>query len=117
MENQPNVFGEPVTTCCTSPMTGWYRNGCCETGGDDVGVHHLAHRAAAPGLVEAERVQAVVQVVAASDGREHLPHASGLLGVLMRVRLEARLAPGRFLCLGRDCGIGHGAMVGPVGGA
>lgn len=39
MENQPNVFGEPVTTCCTSPMTGWYRNGCCETGGDDVGVH------------------------------------------------------------------------------
>ena len=39
MENQPNVFGEPVTNCCTSPMTGWYRNGCCETGGDDVGVH------------------------------------------------------------------------------
>jgi uncharacterized protein (DUF2237 family) len=39
MQNQPNVFGEPVTTCCTSPMTGWYRNGCCETGGDDHGVH------------------------------------------------------------------------------
>lgn len=37
--SQPNVFGEPITTCCTNPMTGWYRNGCCETGGDDHGVH------------------------------------------------------------------------------
>ena len=38
-QNQPNVFGEPIETCCTNPMTGWYRNGCCETGGDDHGVH------------------------------------------------------------------------------
>ena len=37
--SQPNVFGEPITTCCTNPITGWYRNGCCETGGDDHGVH------------------------------------------------------------------------------
>lgn len=36
---QVNVYGEPIETCCTSPMTGWYRTGCCETGGDDTGVH------------------------------------------------------------------------------
>ena len=39
MQNQPNVFGDPIESCCTNPMTGWYRNGCCETGGDDHGVH------------------------------------------------------------------------------
>ena len=39
MTDQPNVYGEPLEECCTSPMTGFYRTGCCETGGDDHGVH------------------------------------------------------------------------------
>ena len=38
-EPQKNVFGEPIETCSTRPMTGFYRNGCCETGPEDVGVH------------------------------------------------------------------------------
>jgi len=37
--NQTNVYGDVLETCCTSPMTGFYRTGCCETGGDDVGIH------------------------------------------------------------------------------
>lgn len=37
--DQVNVLGEPLQTCCTSPMTGFYRTGCCEVGGDDTGVH------------------------------------------------------------------------------
>ena len=37
--DQVNVLGEPLETCCTDPMTGFYRTGCCEVGGDDVGVH------------------------------------------------------------------------------
>jgi uncharacterized protein (DUF2237 family) len=37
--DQLNVFGEPLQSCCTDPMTGFYRTGCCEVGGDDVGVH------------------------------------------------------------------------------
>lgn len=36
---QVNVFGEPLATCSTSPMTGWYRNGCCETDEQDRGSH------------------------------------------------------------------------------
>jgi uncharacterized protein len=36
---QVNVLGEPLQMCCTDPMTGFYRTGCCEVGGDDVGVH------------------------------------------------------------------------------
>ena len=38
-EPQKNVFGEPIETCSTRPMTGFYRNGCCETGPEDLGVH------------------------------------------------------------------------------
>lgn len=34
-----NVFGEELISCSTDPMTGYYRNGCCETGEDDLGTH------------------------------------------------------------------------------
>jgi hypothetical protein len=34
-----NVIGGELETCGTDPMTGFYRTGCCDTGGDDVGVH------------------------------------------------------------------------------
>jgi hypothetical protein len=37
--NQTNIYGEALATCCTSPMTGFFRTGCCETSGDDTGVH------------------------------------------------------------------------------
>lgn len=37
--SQVNVFGEPLATCSTSPMTGWYRSGCCETDEQDFGSH------------------------------------------------------------------------------
>lgn len=37
--NQTNVYGDVLDPCCTSPMTGFYRTGCCETSGDDVGIH------------------------------------------------------------------------------
>lgn len=34
-----NVLGGRLEMCCTSPMTGFYRNGRCDTGRDDLGVH------------------------------------------------------------------------------
>jgi len=39
MEEQKNVFGEPLQTCSDRPLTGFYRTGCCHTGADDVGLH------------------------------------------------------------------------------
>ncbi len=41
MENAKNVLGEKLEACCTSPMTGFYRNGSCETGPADIGTHVL----------------------------------------------------------------------------
>ena len=34
-----NVFGEPLQACSTAPMTGFFRNGCCDTSDQDVGSH------------------------------------------------------------------------------
>jgi uncharacterized protein (DUF2237 family) len=34
-----NVLGEPLELCSLSPMTGFYRDGCCDTGREDVGSH------------------------------------------------------------------------------
>jgi len=33
------VFGDPLEACSISPMTGFYRDGCCNTGAEDVGSH------------------------------------------------------------------------------
>ncbi len=34
-----NVLGGKLENCCTSPMTGYYRDGKCNTGGGDYGAH------------------------------------------------------------------------------
>ena len=34
-----NVFGEPLETCCESPMTGYFRDGLCRTDASDYGLH------------------------------------------------------------------------------
>lgn len=39
-----NVFGKTLESCCTDPMTGFYRTGYCETGGDDHGLHVVCAR-------------------------------------------------------------------------
>lgn len=39
MTEARNVLGTPLTACCTDPMTGYYRDGVCRTGGGDVGAH------------------------------------------------------------------------------
>lgn len=34
-----NVLGTELQTCSLDPLTGFYRNGCCDTGSEDAGVH------------------------------------------------------------------------------
>ena len=34
-----NIFGEELIPCSRKPLTGYYRDGCCNTGNDDAGVH------------------------------------------------------------------------------
>jgi uncharacterized protein (DUF2237 family) len=41
MAGAKNVLGGPLKTCGTRPMTGFYRDGCCNTGPDDEGLHTI----------------------------------------------------------------------------
>ena len=38
-EKQTNVLGSELQDCSIDPMTGFYRDGCCNTGPGDVGTH------------------------------------------------------------------------------
>jgi uncharacterized protein (DUF2237 family) len=39
MSEAKNVLGETLELCCSSPLTGFYRDGRCVTGPADVGTH------------------------------------------------------------------------------
>ncbi|MEM7622685.1 MAG: DUF2237 domain-containing protein [Planctomycetota bacterium] len=36
---EKNVLGGPLSLCSSSPRTGFFRDGCCRTGPDDLGSH------------------------------------------------------------------------------
>lgn len=37
--NRLNVLGEALASCCFDPITGYYRDGFCHTGKEDIGLH------------------------------------------------------------------------------
>ena len=39
IKKQINVLGEELEECSNNPLTGWYRDGCCNTDEKDHGVH------------------------------------------------------------------------------
>ncbi len=39
MTTARNVLGTELATCSMDPLTGFYRDGCCNTGGTDYGIH------------------------------------------------------------------------------
>ncbi|MHA7925320.1 MAG: DUF2237 family protein [Marinobacter sp.] len=39
MSESVNVLGEKLETCGKDPITGFYRDGCCNVGPDDFGLH------------------------------------------------------------------------------
>ena len=39
-----NVLGQPLLPCGLDPLTGFYRDGCCNTGYDDPGMHVVCVR-------------------------------------------------------------------------
>ena len=39
--SERNVLGGPLDPCGTDPVTGFYRDGCCSTGPEDLGSHTI----------------------------------------------------------------------------
>ena len=44
MDLARNVFGEPLVSCSDDPMTGFFRDGCCNTSDEDLGRHTVCTR-------------------------------------------------------------------------
>jgi hypothetical protein len=42
-----NVLGGPLLACSYDPLTGFFRDGCCDSGVDDVGSHTVCARVTA----------------------------------------------------------------------
>ena len=51
-----NVLGTELKTCSQNPLTGFYRDGCCNTGADDVGLHTVCVRVTEEFLVYSKMV-------------------------------------------------------------
>jgi len=45
-----NVLGQPLLPCSVDPVTGWYRDGCCNTDDADRGSHTVCARVTWPFL-------------------------------------------------------------------
>lgn len=45
-----NVLGGDLETCSLDPLTGWFRDGCCDTEGLDRGAHVVCARMTRPFL-------------------------------------------------------------------
>lgn len=50
MDESLNVFGEPLQPCSMDPITGFFRDGCCNTGGEDGGSHTVCVEVTRPFL-------------------------------------------------------------------
>jgi uncharacterized protein (DUF2237 family) len=44
MDAKLNVLGEPLLPCSESPVTGFFRDGCCNTSKEDIGMHVVCVR-------------------------------------------------------------------------
>jgi uncharacterized protein (DUF2237 family) len=44
IDDSVNVLGEPLKPCAFDPMTGFFRDGCCNTGPEDRGRHTVCAR-------------------------------------------------------------------------
>ena len=47
MSRARNVLGEPLESCSEDPLTGYFRDGCCNTDRTDVGLHTVCTRVTA----------------------------------------------------------------------
>ncbi len=56
MDEARNVLGGELEICSTDPLTGWFRDGCCNTDGHDRGMHVVCAQMTAEFLEHQRRV-------------------------------------------------------------
>ena len=92
-----NVLGEPLEPCSFAPLTGFWRDGHCRTGGEDIGVHGVC----AVMTDEFLACTASLGVVVAGDfGVRGVWAALAVLIVVRAATMGARFARRRWLVTG-----------------
>ena len=89
-----NVLGEPLQACGTDPMTGFYRDGCCRTGSQDLGSHTICAVVTAVNWLRAHHDGAAAYVVLASTHERALEVVS--LEVLRGHAVDVPADPGQL---------------------
>jgi hypothetical protein len=51
-----NVLGTPLEVCSLAPLTGWFRDGCCNTDGHDRGLHLVCAQVTAAFLEQQRQI-------------------------------------------------------------
>ena len=51
MDPSRNVVGTPLESCSHEPLTGWFRDGCCNTDARDKGSHTVCAKVTEPFLL------------------------------------------------------------------
>jgi len=96
IDDSINVLGETLKPCSSDPVTGFYRDGCCNTGPDDTGIHTVCIEVTAefldfskmrgndlstprpefgfPGLIPGDRWCLCAERWAEADAYEAAPH-------------------------------------------
>jgi uncharacterized protein (DUF2237 family) len=56
MKRGKNVLGTDLEDCSLDPLTGFYRDGCCRTGAEDLGLHTVCIQASKEFLAFSKKV-------------------------------------------------------------
>lgn len=56
MKRGKNVLGTDLEDCSLDPLTGFYRDGCCRTGSEDIGMHTVCIQATSDFLTYSKHV-------------------------------------------------------------
>ena len=96
-----NVLGGALQPCSAEPLTGFYRDGCCNTGREDVGLHTVCvvMTAGVPGLLQGARqrslhADAAIRLPRPEARRPLVPVRRALEGSARRRRCPAGRARG-----------------------
>ena len=76
---QKNVLGENLENCSNNPLTGWYRDGCCNTDKNDRGVHTVCAKVTDEFLQWSKKGVALQCSLRESLQREHIGTCDVLL--------------------------------------
>lgn len=107
-----NVLGGELQTCCTAPVTGFYRNGRCDTGREDTGVHAVCAEVTGEFLEFSKSAGNDLSTPAPMHGFAGLKHGDKwcLCAARWREAFDAGFAPRVILEATHEAALGYASL-------